>query len=179
MQADAPVVHGQEGDRQHQRDGDAHHQARPDVERIPLQPAALGVAVQAQAQKTDQQHDDHGFDEHLHELVDRTRHGAGLVLHLQELHPGWQVTLDAGGRFFQCLAHGDDVAALGHGDPEGNAFLGLVTHLHLRRVHIGQLHVRNVRQAQLRARWGTHRHGAKLFDRTERTAHPHLHDVLR
>jgi hypothetical protein len=108
-------MHGQEGHGQHQRDGDAHHQAGPDVE-CPAAPQRMlpRSFVQTQAQEADGQHDRHGLDQHLDELVDRIRDRLRLVLHLHQLHAQRQGLVEVIGDRLQGLAQLDDVATFGH-----------------------------------------------------------------
>ena len=78
--------------------------------------------MQTQAQETDCQHNHNGLNQHLHKLVDRAGHRTGLILHLQQLHPGRQLALQAVGHHFQGLAQGHDVATLIMGNAQTDAF---------------------------------------------------------
>ena len=180
VQANAPVPHGQKGHGQHHGNGDAHHQAGPgvDVPALPQRVVARAL-VQAQADEAHGQHDDHGFDQHLHKFVDRRGHGLGLVLHIDQLDARWQRVADALRGLFQRLAQGNDVAALGHRDTQRNHLTPLVAHLHGGRVYVATLDLCNIAQAELRTRRAANRHGPQVFNGVELAAHTHLHLVQR
>jgi len=180
VQADVPVAHGEEGDRQHQRNRDAHHQPRPRVH-VPAAPPALRAAalVQTQADKADDQHDHHSLDQHADKLVHRTGNRLGLVLHVHQAHAGGQLRVDAGHGGVQGLAQRNDVAPLGHRNANRNHLLAVVPHLDGGRVHIAAPHLGNVGQAQLPARCGANRHGAQVFNGVELPLHAHLQLVGR
>ena len=98
MQANAPVVHAQKRDRQHQRNGDTHHQARAHIDVIALEPALLTRAlVKAQGHKTHGQHDHDGFNERAHKFIDRARHGGRLVLYFDQAQARRQRGVDGCG----------------------------------------------------------------------------------
>ena len=179
MQADAPVVHGQKGHGQHQRNGDAHHQAGAHVERpAPVQRLLARALVQPQADEAHRQHNGHRLDQHLDEFIDRIGHRFGLVLDLPQADAQRQGFFNVRGGGGEGLAQRDDVAALAHGDPERNHLLALEVHLDRGRIHIVALDGGNVAQAQL-AGAGANRHGAQLFHRLELAGHAHLHHVER
>ena len=178
VQADVQVMHGQKGHRQHQRDGDAHHQTGADVQRpAPPQRVVARPLVQAQCQKAHRQHNHHGFDQHLDELVDRARHRTGLVLHLHQGHACRQTGLSVCDHQAQCLAQSNDVAAFGHGHAQCNDLLPLMAHLHTGRIGIATSHRGDVRQANLRARRAANRQGLQILQTLELAAHPHLHHI--
>ena len=179
MQANAPVIHGQKRHGHHQRNGDAHDQARSRIQRpAPPQGLAAGALVQAKADEAHRQHDRHGLHQHLDKLVDRGRHRLGLVLNLPQCDTDGQRLADLLGGVGQCFTEGDDVAALGHGHAQCNHLLPLKTHLDGGWVDVIPLDLGDVTQAQLtatRADW----HGAQFVDRLELASHPHLHHVQR
>ena len=180
MQANAPVVHAQKRDRQHQWNGDTHHQARAHINVIALEPALLTRAlVKAQGHKTHRQHDHDGFDERAHKFVDRARHGGGLVLHFDQAQACRQRGVDGCGRRLKRFAHGNDVAALAHGNAQAQHLLALEMHLHAGRVNRPALDLGNVAQMQLVARSAANRHGAQLLHRLKLPSHAHLHHVQR
>ncbi len=136
--------------------------------------------MQAERQEAHRQHDQHGLDQHLDELVDRGRHGRGLVLHLHEFHARGQRAFDARRGALQGFAERDDVAALGHGDAQRDAVLGVVPHQNLGRVDGAAHDVGDVAQANgAPARGGADRHGPQVVHRVEAAVHAHLHHVQR
>ena len=172
MQAHAPVKHGHKSDRQHQRNGDGHHHARPDVD-------AQRLGVQAQGDEADRQHDHHRLDQHLDEFIHRASHSPGLILNLLQLNTGRQLGANARGRCLQGLAHGHDVAPLGHGHTQRNHVLALMPHHDRRRVSVASRDLGNIRQAQaagLACRWidGANRKVLQRLHRLELSLHPHL-----
>ena len=180
MQADVPVVHGQKRDRQHQRNGDAHHQARPYVDVITA-PKRLNTRafVKAQGDEAHRQHNHHRLNENAHKFIDRLGHSLGLVLQLHQLDASWQVFFNLCKCGFQRLAQGNDVAPLGHGHAQRNHLLPLVAHLDLRRVDVVALDGGNVAQFELRTIGRANRHQCQLLWRGKLPAHAHLHRIQR
>ena len=150
MQPDAPVVHTQKSHCQYQGNGYAHHQARTHVYVIALVPAGVaGPLVKPQCDKTDRQNDHDGFHQRSHKLVDRLRHGGGLVLHLHQTQAHRQRRIDVGGGRLERLAKGDDVAPLGHGNAQADHLFTLKVHLHARRVNHAALDLGDIAQVEL------------------------------
>ena len=182
MQADVPVIHGQKSHRQHQRNGDTHHQARPHVNVVALpkgQRRSVVAFVQAQADEAHRQHDQHRLNQHADELIDRTCHRLGLVLQLHQLDAGRQTGFQAGAHLGQRFTQADNVTALGHRDTQGHDFTALVMHLDRWRIGIAAVNIGNLAQARLAARGAAHRHGLDLLDRLKLPAHANLQHVLR
>ena len=65
VQPDPKILHEQKCHRQHQRNRDAHHQTRSQVDVKAPAPAF----VQAQRQDTHGQHNHHGLDQHANKLI--------------------------------------------------------------------------------------------------------------
>ena len=175
MQPNPPVPHGQKSHAQHQWNGDAYHQPRARVD-VPAPPPGLLACplVQAQADKTYSQHDGHGLDEHLDEFIDGTGHGLGLVLHIGQAHSGGKRFFDVRRGGIQGFAQADDVAALGHRNPQGHDLAPLMPHLDGGGLHIPAPDGRNIPQAQLRTRGTANRHGAQFFNGAKLPRHTHL-----
>ena len=133
--------------------------------------------MKTQGDKAHRQHDDNGFYQCPHELIDRPCHGRGLVLHRHQAQACRQGCIDIGSRRFERLAQGDDVAPLGHGDSQANHLLALEVHLHTRRVDNAPFDLGDISQTQLLARTGANRHGAQRLHRFELPRHPHLHHI--
>ena len=182
MQADVPVIHGQKSHRQHQGNGDTHHQARPHVNVVALpkgQRRSVVAFVQAQADEAHRQHDQHRLNQHADELIDRTCHRLGLVLQLHQLDAGRQTGFQAGAHLGQRFTQAHDVTALGHRDTQRHDFTALVMHLDRWRIGIAAVNIGNLAQARLAARGAAHRHGLDLLDRLKLPAHANLQHVLR
>ena len=145
----------------------------------------MRALVQAQADKAHRQHNQHRLDQHADKLVHRGRHRLGLVLHVNQLDASRKRPGKACRELFKCLAQRDDVATLGHGDPQRNHFLALVVHLHSRRINIAAPDDGNVAQQQLAARGAgagavasaAYRHGAQLLQRFKLPRHTHQHHI--
>ena len=180
MQPDPPVVHPQEGHRQHQRYCDAHHQTRTYIDVIPTVPKRIARAlVKAQGNETDCQHNHNRLDQRTNKLVYRAGHSRGLVLDLDQPKARGERRIDRGGGCLKGLAHRDDVAALGHGDAQAQHLLPLEMHLHAGRVDGSTPNLGNVTQVKLVTRATPDGHGAKLLHRLELPRHADLHHIQR
>jgi len=135
--------------------------------------------MQPQGDDAHGQHDGHGFDQHMDELVDRRRHRHRLVLDLHQFHAGRQLPVDFHRGHAQRLAERDDVAALGHRDAKRHDFTALVAYLDRWRIDVAATDVGNVVEPQLVARTAAYRHSAQLVDVGELPCHTNLDDVER
>ena len=135
--------------------------------------------MQAQADETHRQHNQHRLDQHADELVDRTRHRLGLVLQLHQLDARRQAGFQAAAHLGQRFAQADDVAALGHGDTQRHHFTALVMHFDGWGIGVAAVNIGNLAQARLAARGAAHRHGLDLIDRLKLPVHTNLQHILR
>ena len=180
VQPDAEVRHPQKGHRQHQRDGDTHHQTGAHVD-VPtfVKRVIAGAAMETQRDKADRQDDGDRFNQGADKLIDRIGHVFGLVLNLQQADACGQGLFNLAERGFQGFAQCDDVAAFAHADAQSDDFFALVVHFHHRRIGVAAFDLGKVTQTDLAARAATYRHGAQFFNRFKLPGHPHLHNVQR
>ena len=119
MQSDAKIIHCQKRHAQHQRNRDADDETRTNVDvvappqRQPARPLVRAF-VKTQGDEADDQHDQHGFNQHADKFIDRAGHCLGLVLYVNQPNAGRQCFADFYGQRFKRLAQRNDVAAFGH-----------------------------------------------------------------
>lgn len=130
MQVDVEQPHRGEGDRQHHRDGQRHHQAGTPLER----------------KEGHRQHDGDGFEETLHEEPDRVADDAGLVVDPLDLHAHRQRLLQVlhGGR--HGTSHRHHVTAVGQRHPEQHCRLALRTDFGGGRIFVAPRHAGDISQ---------------------------------
>ncbi|MNJ44853.1 hypothetical protein D3C77_399210 [compost metagenome] len=112
MQADAEVIHGGKGHRQHQGNRQGYHQAGAHAER----------------EETHQQHDRQCLDQHLDKFTDPGFHRRWLIRNLAQLHTGREIIGNTGELGFQRLAQHQNVATGFHRHGEANGILAHEAH---------------------------------------------------
>ena len=160
VQADAQVVHGGEGHRQHQRNRQRHHQA----------------GAQAEGEETHQQDDDQRLGEHLDELADPGFHRRRLIRHLAQLHAGRQGFLQSGELAFQRLTQHQDVATTFHRHRQANGVLTHEAHARCGWVVEAARNLGHIADAEGAIGY-PNRKIANLLDRLETPGDPQLHAI--
>ena len=124
-----------EGDGEHQRNRQRHHDAGAPAER----------------NEADQQHDAQGLGEGFGEFADGMIDDVRLVGDLLEVDALRQRRFDLLHRGFDILAELDDVGALGHDDADAERRLAALTHEIARRILEAARYRRDVAEAEARA----------------------------
>ena len=109
LQADVHGLHGDEDDREHERNGQGDDDPSPDPE----------------AEEAHHENDDDRLDERLGEAADGLLHDLGLVRDEVELDADGETLHQASGRFVEALAEGKIVAARDHVDADADGGLAV------------------------------------------------------
>src|SRR5206468_10545533 len=100
--------------------------------------------AQAEAQQRYDQHDDHGFRERAHELIDRTLHGLRHAGHRIDIEADRQLRLDPFHFAIEIVPELDHIAALRHRDAEAERLVAAPTHPLLWRIDVTAINVRDI-----------------------------------
>ena len=146
VQVEMDDAHDDEGDGEHQRNRQRHHDAGAPAER----------------QEADQEHDAERLGEGFGELADGVVDDMRLVGDLLEVDALRQRGFDLRHRGFDVLAELDDVGALGHDDADAERRLAALMHQVGRRILEAARHRRDVAEAEARAAGFDRRVGDRL-----------------
>jgi hypothetical protein len=150
VQVEAPCVHHDENDREHQRHRQRHHDAGAPAER----------------EEADHQHDRERLGEAAQEFRDRVFDDLRLVRDLRHLDPDRQLEGDRAHRILQVFAERHDVGAVLHRDAEAERRLAAGAHQEAGRILVAALHLRDVAQTE-HAAIRLHRHRRDRVDAVE------------
>ena len=132
LQVYARRLHREEGDRQHDGNGNRHHQA----------------SAQPQEEETHRQDDGDRLQQALHEFVDVAPHHFRLIRHLGEFQAHGQGGGQARGRGPDLLSQCHDVAATDHRHRQAHGYVPVPVEVRLRRIGVATPHLRNISQTE-------------------------------